>query len=314
MSEAAQTTTETQQPKTTEATIHDAVDALFAEKSKAAEPPKPKEAPAAAAEPAEAKAETKTEPVEASPAEGETAEEETATEEAPAETKPEPEKVSATDYALELARARKRLAKTTTPAPTAQTPSAEAIELAAKMQAAGADPVKRFEAAGLNLADVVKAYEKEVLEGNAPDPLADEVKRLNQRIEQLETDRMTAETVQTKREFFSAAERFVAANESKFARVKAMGQKALDIVEHMVIQQGQQNIVLPLVKALEMVEDHYREIDEQLATTRPQPKPQTKKPSIPQQAPLASAAPTAPTKPLTVSDVIDNELDALLAR
>lgn len=321
-----ETTTETK--TTPEATIHDAIDALFAEKAKETPPAtRPlgaagdaadararvtSDAPSTSSEIAPAETTTEASP----PAEGEAATEPEAPTEPAADpaAAPDAKKVSASDYALKLAQMRKKAAKAVPVAPTTPTPSAEAIKRAAAIEAAGGDAKKAFEAAGLNLADVVKAYEQEVLEGDNPDPLAVEVKRLNARIVQLEGDKIKAESTEAERNFMNVAQKFVTDNAVKFPRVKAMGQEALDIAKHMVLQEGEQGRVLPLVKALEDVEAHFRGIDEKLATTRPQPpKPTTRKPSIPQQASTAAAAPAPPTTARTVSDVINSEIDALFA-
>jgi hypothetical protein len=305
-------TTETTTPAQTP-TIHDAIDALFAEKAAAA--PAPVSAPAAEEpKPIEAAAPEQTEAA---------AEGEPTTEEAPEQPKPEPTKVSASDYAVQLARAKKKLAQAKPAAPVAQ-PSAEAIKRAAAIEAAGGDPLKAFEAAGLDLQAVVKAYEKRVIEEpDYPDPLAKELKTLSDRLAQYEEREKAAEEARSVSQFFDHAKQMIAAKETDFAYVQAYGDDGLALVKTLVLsaaegdeENGIPPQTLPLREALKMAEAHYRANDEKAAKAREALKPkqpsQTKKPGLPQGAPAAGVAPAQTTAPRSVQDVINQSIDALL--
>lgn len=302
MSEAATTTTEA--PKSTEATIQDAVDAMFAEKAKSE--PKPAETPAP---------EVKAEP-------------ETPAAEAPAETPaeepklPEAPKVSASDYALKLARIKKRETASANLAPKV---SAEAIKRAAAIEAAGHDAVAAFEASGLDLATIVNAYEKKrEEEPTNADPLAKEVKQLRdmlagfqEREKEREAKESERETVAATQEFHDATRAIIKDSGDSYEYTAARGQEGLDVVKHLVLQSAKEGITLSLFDALKEAEAYFEEDAEPLLQTKKlaakfSATPQTKKPGIPQQSPLTTPAPAAPTKPLSVSDVINQAVDALL--
>jgi hypothetical protein len=303
------TTETTTQKQPQGQTIHDAIDALFAEKAAAPAPAPVSAAPAEEPKPAEAAPE-QTE----APAEGEQPAEET-----PAEPpKPEPPKVSASDYAVQLAKAKKKLAQVKPAAAPAQ-PSAEAIKRAAAIEAAGGDPLKAFEAAGLDLQAVVKAYEKRVLEEpDYPDPLAKEIKVLSDRLAQYEEREQQAKDAAALQSFLSSAEQMIKAGGDAYEYTAAYGEEGMELVKALVLEEAENGKVLPLGKALEMAEAYYSEKAGKIANTKKLKKlvqPQTpapKKPGLPQGAPAAGAAPATTTAPRSVQDVINQSIDALL--
>ncbi len=324
---------------TTQTTIHDAIDALFAEKEKppgsaaVAQPPAPTSNGASADPAGSTPAPATTEP--AAP-EGEQPETTTEPEqevegEQPAETQqPEPPKVTASEHALAIARARKKLAQAearlaaTKPAPTA--PSADAIRMAAAIEAAGGDPLKALEAAKLDVLDIVRAYEKRVKdEPDFADPLAKEVKTLADRLALFEKREKEATEAASVQKFFDAAEQTIkAAKGGDFEYVVAHGREGLELVKELVLSAAEGDdetppYILPVADALAMAEAHYESEAETLAKTdklkkkiAPAPPTPKKKPGLPQGSPAAGAAPTQTTQPRTVQDVIDQELDALL--
>lgn len=302
MSEAAAQTTPAAAPKTTEATIHDAIDAMFASKEPAA--------------PKTEQAKTEAPAAEAAPATERMAEPEAPTEPAEEPKLPEAPKVSATDYALKLAKIKKREQASANLAPAV---SADAIKRAAAIEAAGGDPVKAFEAAGFDLATIVQAYDKKMAdEPNNADPLAKEVKKLQETIADMRAQADARDNEAATSEFFRDAQAFMSAKGDAFEYVAAYGQEGLDVVKELVLKSSKKGKVLPLPEALRLAEEYYEGLAQPLLQTKKlQSKfatTPTKKPSIPQQAPVTTPAPTAPTKPKSVSDVISNELDALMGR
>jgi hypothetical protein len=297
-------TTETKPAPTQETTIQDAVDALFASK----EPAKP--APEA---PAPVLAETTAEA-----AIVEQPEAEQVVEPAP-EAKPEP-KTSASDYALQLARARKKIAALAArqpAAPVATSPSDAAIKRAAAIEAAKGDTVKEFEAAGFELKAIVEAYDRRMAEEGAdyPDPLAKEVKALATKLALFEKREKEASDVAAETHFLSVASNLVKASGDKFEYVAAKGTKGLELVKELVLAADEKGEFLPVADALRLAEAHYEEEANELATTKKLASkftPQTRKPSIPQQAPVTGAAPAKQTAPRPVTDVINEAIDALL--
>lgn len=297
-------TIEATPPPTQETTIQDAVDALFASKE-TAKPSPPPETPAITAE-------ATTETTEAA---------EAATAEPTAEVVTAPEsKTSASDYALQLARARKKISalesrKPAAPAPT--TPSDAALKRAAAIEAAKGDTVKEFEAAGFELKAIVEAYDKRMAEegGDYPDPLAKEVKALATKLALFEKREKDASEVAAETHFLSVASDFVKASGDKFEYVAAKGTKGLELVKELVLAADEKGEFLPVAEALKLAEEHYEEEANELAKTKKLASKfttPTRKPSIPQQAPVTGAAPVKQTVPKPVTDVINEAIDALL--
>lgn len=280
-------------PKSAEASIQDAVDALFAKSEPKTETPAPA-------------AETPAEPAEAAPeAQAETPAEEPKLPEVPA--------TSASDYALKLERIKKREKAS---AQLSTSANADAMKRAMAIEAAGGDPIKAFEAAGFDLATIVQAYEKKREEDptNA-DPLAAEVKQLRAMLTEF-AERESARSAEAATgEFFGAAKEIIASSEGKYEYVAAFGEEGLDLVKELVLQSARQRKSLPLHEALQLAEDHFeaqatklrstKKLASHFAKTEP-----AKKPSIPAQAPVTTTAPAAPTKPRTIEQIIMDELDA----
>lgn len=288
----SEVTTSPEAAPTREATIHDAIESLFATKA---------EAPAPV--------------VEAAPSEEATAEtSEPAPEAAPVETPPA--KVSAADYAIQLARAKKIAAKAAAATPAQAMPSAEIIKRAAAIEAAGGNPIKIMEAAGIDLAAAVRAYENEAAANpKYTDPLEAKVAELAAKLAQYEGRDRASEDAKAVTSFFDAADKTMKASGDKFEYVAAYGGEGLELVKELVLEAAKGGEVLPLAKALEMAESHYSAEADKLAKTKKLAakfQPQTRKPGIAQQAPAAGAAPANQTKSLTVSDVINESIDALL--
>lgn len=298
-------------------TIHDAVEALFAEKAA-----KPAETPAPSVEQPTVEVKTEGETIE-QPVEGNAP----PADDKAAEPAPEP-KLSAAEYAVQLARTRKKLAVAEAAASAAQkqstpAPSAEAIKRAAAIEAAGGDPLKAFEAAGFDLATVVQAYNnKSATDPEYTDPLAKEVKELRTELQRLQQRETVQRDAESEAEFMRAAETRVKASE-EFEYVAAKGQKGLELVKELVLQaangipeKGIPPRVMPLAEALKEAEAFYSEELEPLAQTKKLAKKfqtsQTRKPGIAQQSPTAGTAPATQTKPKSVRDVINQELDALM--
>jgi hypothetical protein len=312
-------TTETQ--PTTGQTIHDAIDALFAEKAGTTTPAAPVQAAAVSTPPAAETSENQPET---------TAETQPEITTETAEKPPEAPKVSASDYALQLSKAKKKIAAAEAKAKTAPgaqpvQPSAEAIKRAAAIEAAGGDPVKAFEAAGFDLKAVIQAYEKRVLEDpEVVDPLAQEVKTLSDRLAQYERAAKAAEDAATVASFFDAAKKMIATKGSEFEYVAKFGDEGLDLVKTLVVSaaEGDEEKGIPpqeitLAQALKLAEAHYEAMADKMAQAEKlrkkiQPASQTKKPGLPQGAPAAGVAPATTTAPRSVQDVINQEIDALL--
>lgn len=280
---------------TQQGTIHDAIDALFAEKEKAA--------PVAAV----------TENTETSP---EVATTEATTETPAAATPAEPAKVSASDYAIQLAREKKKLAKKMAAVPAQAAPNADIIKRAAAIEAAGGDPIKRMKAAGIDLAEAVRAHENDLAQNpEFHDPLAKEVKALAEKLAHYEARERVAQDEAATSSFFTAAEKMISGGGDKFEYVAAHGPEGLEVVKQLVLEASKNGEVLPLVEALKMAENHYGAEADKLAKTKKLAakfQTPTRKPGLPQQAASAAPAPAKQTKPLSVSDVINNEIDALL--
>lgn len=321
MTTTTPTQTGTTPPQTN--TIHDAIDKLFASKeAQAAQPPATPPSSDAAPTPVAAE-QPKTEGDAAPAAEAKT--EPQAAEQPP----PAPEtKVSASDHAIQVARAKKKLAAAEARLAAGKkpeaSPSADAIKRAAAIEAAGGDPLKAFEAAGLDLAEVVKAYEKRVNEEpEFADPLAREVKLLSEKIALFEKREEEAKDVAATSEFFSAAKQMITAKPGDFDFVAAEGEEGLELVKQLVLSAAEGDeknppYVLSIGEALKLAEAHYEALAARLAKAEKMkklvtPPPQTpKKPSIAQQAPAAGAAPVTQTQPRSVEDVINTAIDALM--
>lgn len=279
---------------TPQATIHDAIDALFAEKEKTA--------PAAAA----------SETTETAP---EVATTETTTEALP-DAPAEPAKLSASDYAIQLAKEKKKLAKRLAAVPAQAPPNADIIKRAAAIEAAGGDPIKRMKAAGIDLAEAVRAHENDLAQNpEFHDPLAKEVKALAEKLAHYEARERVAQDEAATSSFFTAAEKMISGGGDKFEYVAAHGPEGLEVVKQLVLEASKSGEVLPLAEALKMAENHYGAEADKLAKTKKLAAKfatPTRKPGLPQQAASAAPAPAKQTKPLSVSDVINNEIDALL--
>ena len=282
------------------ATIHDAIDALFAAKESASVSATLATTTDTATTPAV---------VDAAPVDGD----------APSlvETTPivDVPKVSASDYAVKLARLKRQQAAA--PQPTTQRmPSPELIARAQAIEAAGGDPLKAFEAAGFDLTQVVTAYENALASNPAEyDPLAKEVRRLAEELSQYKRQAQTATEVAAEQNFLGIVAQHVSKNGDEFEYVARHGQQGLDLVKELVIESGKTGRVLPFVEALRLAESHYDEQAKIFGSTKKLQKtiqPQTQRPGIAQSAAAAGAAPTqAETRPKSVNDVINDSLAAL---
>jgi hypothetical protein len=327
-------------------TIHDAIDALFAQKAAELPPTPPPETPPADPPPGDVskeaeKSNTSGEHVDPAnmspetPADGAAPEGEQPPEDKPEEKPPEQPKTSAADYALQLSRAKKKLAaaeaKASAAQPPPKTPSEEALQRAAALEAAGADPLKRFEAAGLDLAEVVKAFDAKLAEDpDSGDPLAKKVKELEslhgklvEKLSLYEKREQEAEDAKAESSFLASAET-MAKGSDDFETVAAFGSEGLELVKQLVLEahagnpeKGIAPRVMPVAEALKEAEAYYRAIGTKLAKTKWLAKllqtTTTKKPGIGSGGPPAPPAPKPDTtKPTTVQDVINQEIDALL--
>jgi hypothetical protein len=314
------TTTPAAPPPSVEASIHDAVDALFASKEPAAETP------------AE---ETVTEETTVETSEETTTEEAPAEAEAPKEeAKPEPPKKSASDYAIEIARAKKKLAAVQAQLPKAEAPkqpSQKALERALALEAAGDDPIKRFEAAQLDLAEVVKAFDQRMAaDPDSNDPLAKKIeelalmnKTLAEKLSQFEEAQVAASDAQAIGDFLAAAEKTAKSSE-QYELVTAYGQEGLDLVLNLVLEarkgDPEKKIaprIMPLAEALQTAEAYYESLVAPATKTKKlaskfKTEPAPKKPSIGGAAPTAGKAPVEKTPARSVQDVINSEIDRLL--
>lgn len=324
MSDAVVTTETPAAPPPVEATIHDAVDKLFADREAADTAEQPK-----AEEPAPVESEA-----DATETDGEQVEQ-------PAETPKEPEKpaeppkVSASDYALQIARAKKKLAAAQAAAEAAKPakpagPSETALQRAMAIEAAGDDPIKRFEAAQLDLAEVVKAFDQRMAaDPDSNDPLAKKIeelatmnKKLAEKLSQFEETQRAAEDATAISAFLSDADK-AAKGDEKYETVVAYGQEGLNLVLETVLEArrgdpktGRKPRIMPLSEALDAVEAHYRSLvapatktkwlSGQLKTEAPK-----KKPDIGQGNPAGNAPPADKTPARTVQDVINSEIDRL---
>lgn len=294
--------------RTTQSTIQDAVDALFAEreaKEKASTATAPTDqalAPTAPTEPT-----TDEQPVE-----------EPAKEEAPKE-EPKP---TASDLALEIARAKRVMAKAAQKKPADDTPqlTPEMLKRAAAIQAAGGDPLKEFEALGGDLAKLVQAYDNRAADDPSfADPLAAEVKRLSEKITQYEEREAQAKDEAAVTHFMREAESFARRGEETNFVAALVPHGGLENVKQRVIEAAGRNEQLTLVDSVKAAEKDLETVFEALAKTPKGKKlmakyfPQTPKtPGVPsQQAPKGAIAPEPNQKPLTSADVIANAIDAL---
>lgn len=303
MSEAVATTPQA----TTGGTIHDAIDALFAEKAAEPEPAAPAEAAPA-------------------PASTEEAVTEQPKAEEPAAAAPAEPKVTASDAAIIAAKARRALAaaKAATPKPSAPTVSEAALKRAMALEAAGDDPLARFKAAELDLAAVVQAYDND--QATNPehlDPFAKKVMALEEKLTRYENEAEAAKDAAAEANFFTATERLIKDGGDKFECVAAYGLEGLNFVKRLVLraakgdpENGLAPEVLPLGEALKLAEAHYDKQAETLAKTKKLAsrfKPtQTGSPGIGSQSTAAATAPANQTPPASVQDVINNSIDALL--
>ena len=115
-------------------------------------------------------------------------------------------------------------------------------------------------------------------------------------------------------QFLAEAANRVKGND-EFEYVAAYGDEGLQLVMALVLEASAQGEQLLIGDALKEAEAHYSAQAEKAASTKKMAakfKQQPRKPGIGQQAPAAGTAPTTPTKPKTVQDVINSEIDALL--
>lgn len=313
MSDTATVTPTTATPAATpppvQNTIHDAVEALFAEKEASestptAVPVGSGEHVATVEKPDASDEEPKQE------ADGEKKEPEPAKEEA----------ATASDVAIELAKAKKALARAKQKQPEAKPDgiSPEMMKRIAAMQAAGGDTLKEFEAAGFDLAKVVQLYENRAADDpNFNDPLAAQVKLLSEKLTRYEEREQAANDEAAVTSFMRDAETFAQSNEETnfVAALTPLG--GLENVKQRVLDAAQRNEVLTLADSVKQAEKDLVEVFEALAKTPKGKKmiaklyPQMPKtPGIPPNSSKATPAPETQT-PNNVADVISNAIDAL---
>jgi len=291
-------------------TIHDALDAIFAPPAKAA--PKAEFAPVAAVGDTETAAPTAT----VAEGDGAPAVVGEATQAEPAKEPEAPAQISRADYAIQLARAKRKIAKLQAQTPSSKpTPSESAIALAAQLEAAGDDHYARFKALGLDLGKVTDGAQKELSDPESPDPLAREIKTLRDRIAAFEAEKEAAKEADAVRNFFSVVESQIKAGGDEYEFVAAHGQDGLDLVKELVLEAARIKKPITVAEALKDAEQWYAHEAETLAKTKKlakklAPPPTKKRPGIGSGSPAAAPAPTT-TKPVSVTDAIENELEAL---
>lgn len=246
-----------------------------------------------------------------------------ATDPAAAAETPKPAKASASDYAIELAKLkRKQAAAPKAEAPKPKGPSDAAMARALAFEQAGDDPIKQLEATGIPFEKLIDRYEKQITEdASLADPYARALKDLQDELSAMKEDRakerastQAREEKEAETNFIKAARQLAASMPDEFEYVDAEGDDGYDYVKSLVLDAHREGKFLSLPDALRKAERELEAVADRLASTKKLAKKfsqPTHRPAIAQQAPAAGMAPIS-TKSKTASDVINESIDALL--